>query len=83
MEHSLTNRCFFTTSEGQMGMGHFPTKPGDVVVILYGGDFCFVLHDVDATKKFELIGDVYVHGVMHGELVNDPALDNSELFELY
>jgi hypothetical protein len=33
MEHSLTNRCFFTTSEDQMGMGPFPTKPGDVVVI--------------------------------------------------
>jgi hypothetical protein len=82
MEHSLTNRCFFTTYEGHMGLGPFCTKPQDVVVMLYGGAFCFILRDVDLTNKSELIGDAYVHGVMHGELEKDRTLEDAEVFEL-
>ncbi len=66
MEKFVTSRCFFTTSDGRMGLGPMCAKPGDLVVMLYGGDFLFVLRETG--ERYELIGDVYVHDLMHGEL---------------
>lgn len=80
MEKCVTGRCFFTTNDGRMGLGPMCAKPGDLVVMLYGGDFLFVLRETG--ERYELIGDAYVHGLMHGELVNDGDVTNSRCFEL-
>ena len=67
VELCCKDRSFFTTADGRMGIGPFGSKPGDVATSLYGGDACFILRPTG--EKYELIGDAYVHGVMHGELV--------------
>lgn len=74
------NRCFFTTDSGRVGLGPCYAKPGDVVVVLFGGPFCFVLRPKG--PHYQLIGDAYVHGVMAGECVqeyvNDKTLEAEE-----
>jgi hypothetical protein len=66
VEASLLNRCTVTTECGRMGIGPYNSKVGDVVAILLGGDFCFVLRPNN--DQYELVGDAYIHGVMKGEL---------------
>ena len=62
----ISQRCFYTTSTGEMGLGSFDTLPGDLVTNLYGGQFCYILREVG--EHYILIGDSYLHGAMHGEL---------------
>jgi Heterokaryon incompatibility protein (HET) len=79
----LANRCFFTTKCGRMGLGPYRSQLGDVVALLYGGDLCFVLRPKG--DQYELIGDAYVHGVMHGELFegsNESHMPDSQVFVL-
>ena len=64
----IVQRCFYTTSTGQMGVGPFDTLPGDLVTMLYGGQFCYILREVG--EHYLFVGDSYLHGVMHGELQN-------------
>ena len=64
----ITQRCFYTTSTGEMGVGPFDTLSGDLVVMLCGGQFCYVLREVD--EHYLFVGDSYLHGVMYGELQN-------------
>jgi hypothetical protein len=68
MDFNVANRCFFTTDSGWMGLGPCHAKPGDVLVILYGGALCFVLRA--RGPHLQLIGDAYVQGAMRGECVD-------------
>jgi hypothetical protein len=63
-----TYRCFFVTDFMHMGLGPYLTQEGDVVAVLTGGDFCFVLRPKG--DYFELVGEAYVQGVMRGELMS-------------
>jgi len=62
----ITQRCFYTTSSGEMGLGPFDTRPGDLVTMLYGGQFFYILREVG--EHYILVGDSYLHGAMFGEL---------------
>jgi hypothetical protein len=74
------NRCFFTTEEEHMGVGPFCIRPNDIVVMLYEGEFLFVLREDG--PRYELVGDAYVHGYMHGELVKEGNLAESPVFTI-
>jgi len=60
------DRCFYATTSKRMGVGPYGTLQGDLVVILYGGQFCYILREVG--EHYVFIGDAYLHGAMHGEL---------------
>jgi hypothetical protein len=62
----ITQRCFYTTSDGRMGVGPFDTRHGDLVTMLQGGQFCYILRE--AGDHYLLVGDSYLHGAMHGEI---------------
>lgn len=64
---AFTGRCFYTTTSGGYGLGPYQTSPGDLVTTLYGGQFCYILRDCGDYYTF--VGDSYLHGVMHGELL--------------
>ena len=64
----IVQRCFYTTSTGEMGVGPFETLPGDLVTMLYGGQFCYILREIG--EHYILVGSSYLHGVMYGELEN-------------
>lgn len=62
-------RRFFVTDTGLVGIGPRQTRKGDVVAILYGGIWPFVLRAYDDHHHL-LLGATYVHGVMNGEAVD-------------
>ncbi len=80
VEKTVPSRCFFTTEDGEMGLGPYPAKIGDLAVMLYGADFILVLRERGA--QYELIGDAYVHGIMNGELATGDNKVNSRVFDI-
>ena len=79
MDANLANRCIFTTQCGRIGLGPCYAKPDDVVVVLFGGAFCYVLRQNGLHYQF--IGDAYVHGAMRGECVDEYLEDPSKAEE--
>ncbi|KAI1751997.1 heterokaryon incompatibility protein-domain-containing protein, partial [Xylaria castorea] len=64
----LGMRSLFRTSVGQLGRGAKATKAGDEAWVLAGGNVPFTLRKV-SEGRYKLIGECYIHGVMHGEAV--------------
>ncbi len=65
---SCNNRRFFRSREGRYGWGPDQTRNGDIVCVFEGAAVPFVLRPV-SDGCFEIIGDVYIHGIMDGELM--------------
>jgi len=63
MSLSCEGRCFFVTENGPWIM-----KVGDECLILDGARVPFVVREAEFEPR-RLLGEVYVHGMMHGELV--------------
>ncbi|KAH7194790.1 hypothetical protein DER44DRAFT_815458 [Fusarium oxysporum] len=82
MQNASSNRCFFVTGSGTMGMGPFFMKPADIIVVLFGSLFCLVLRSVEGTDTYNLIGDANVHGAMDGEFVKGTKPDDYRTFAL-
>jgi hypothetical protein len=62
----------FFTSKFYVGMGPAAMSKGDIVCVLYGGRVHYVLRP--RQDRYELIGECYVHGLMHGK-----AIENAQL----
>ncbi|KAF4980028.1 hypothetical protein FZEAL_3890 [Fusarium zealandicum] len=63
--------CFFVASDGRFGLCPWGSKEGDVIVLLHGGKVPYLLRPAkgrDADSTFELVGECFVEGIMHGEL---------------
>jgi hypothetical protein len=61
-----SSRRVFRTHKNYLGNGPRRTRPGDKVWILAGAKVPFVLRPQE-NGKHVLVGDCYVHGIMHGE----------------
>ncbi|KIW72171.1 hypothetical protein PV04_00389 [Phialophora macrospora] len=78
-----------STAVGYAGMFNKSTRPGDIVVALFGGEYPFVLRprqslrvDVDL-GDFELIGQCYIHGLMEeGQFDIKSSKHEAQWFEL-
>lgn len=83
---ACVGRRFFLTAAGRMGLGPATMRVGDVVVVLYGGRFPFVLRaksraveananaegNVQAKgEEYELVGYGFLLGVMRGEVMEE------------
>jgi hypothetical protein len=64
LETTLDRRLFKTT-KGYIGIGPCSLQKGDAVALFKGGMVPLVIRSL--RDKWELIGDCYVHGIMHGE----------------
>jgi hypothetical protein len=62
-------RRFFWTENGTFGLGPQCMCPGDIVVILYGGNTPYVLRPRGNTYLF--LGQAYVDNIMQGELMEE------------
>ncbi|KAF1972664.1 HET-domain-containing protein, partial [Bimuria novae-zelandiae CBS 107.79] len=64
-------RKLFNTVTGYVGIGPASSQPGDMICVLAGGTVPFIVRrDVRSrrlSRRFALIGEAYVHGIMHGE----------------
>jgi hypothetical protein len=67
---SLPYRLLLRTSAGHICLGPQSTAPGDVVFIVSGCPTPLVFRDMQGpsdTRNMMLVGEAYVHGMMHGE----------------
>ena len=69
-------RRLFATRKGYLGLGPASIEVGDAVWIFPGAKVPFVLRPVASPQfentasepsRFKLVGEAYVHGIMHGE----------------
>ncbi|KAI1452124.1 heterokaryon incompatibility protein-domain-containing protein [Annulohypoxylon moriforme] len=72
------SRAFFTTRNGRMGIGHMALERGSRIFIVKGCRCPLVLREGSA-GRYRLTGAVYVHGVMHGEMVEEGRFEDIEL----
>ena len=66
VEYCLDRR-FFVTGGGRVGIGPRCMQPEDIVVVLRGGNWPFILRKKG--DDYWLLGAAYVHGIMDGEAV--------------
>ncbi len=69
-------RRFAVTEDGYMGLVPACTQVGDQVFLLGGVTVPFVLRRRPEEKKYVLIGDSYIHGVMEGEVAETMSMAN-------
>lgn len=65
--NKLSKRCPFRSERGYIGLGPTGMCRGDSIWILPGADVPFVLRPA-RDGNFIVLGEVYVHGIMCGEL---------------
>jgi hypothetical protein len=73
-------RRYLRTGNGFVGLVPYDTKEGDIIVILYGGPVPYVLRP-KPSGSYILVGECYIHGIMHGEMLNDTA-GKEEVFNI-
>ncbi|KAK4185047.1 hypothetical protein QBC35DRAFT_465906 [Podospora australis] len=66
----------FRTADNYLGLGPVSTEEGDQIWILSGAPVPFVLRQVNE-GRYRVIGEAYVHGIMHGEAVQEGSTSNS------
>ncbi len=83
---SCALRRFCVTEAGRMALVPSPTKAGDVIALIYGHQVPFVLRQVkpvldgdtmSSGPVYQLVGECYVHGVMHGEALPSLSEDGT------
>jgi hypothetical protein len=67
-----STRRIFRTHENYLGNGPRSTRPGDQVWILAGAKVPIILRPQE-NGKYMVVGDSYVHGIMHGEAFEGQA----------
>lgn len=60
-------RRMIRTKKGYIGLATHGAKVGDQIALFKGGRFPFVIRPADG-QHWSLVGDSYIHGIMHGEL---------------
>ncbi|KAL7940598.1 heterokaryon incompatibility protein domain-containing protein [Trichoderma barbatum] len=70
------NRRFFRTDLGNYGWGIHGIQPGDVVSVFWGGDYPFILREIE-DGRFKIIGDCFLQGFMDGESLSCDSPDRS------
>ena len=70
-EKYLRGRSLLSTDSGGLGLGPDAAKPGDQIVILLGGRGAFVFRPLES-GHFQMVGECYIHGFMHGEALLGP-----------
>jgi hypothetical protein len=71
VEGLYRNRCFFRTTNGQIGIGLAAVMAGDVVTILLGCRRPIILRPCQ-NHTYLVIGEAYCHGVMTAEALLGP-----------
>ena len=74
----LVGRRMVVTRGGLLGLAPELAVSGDCVAIVKGAKVPLILRPMD-DAKWELIGDCYIHGIMHGEAFNKEKCEDMEI----
>ena len=77
-EQYALGRRMFGTTKGCLGIGPQRLREGDVVAILKGLEVPLVLRERQ-DKRYEVVGEAYVHGIMDGEAFDEGKCERIEL----
>jgi Heterokaryon incompatibility protein (HET) len=69
MKLESARRRVFRSSRGYYGLGQETLRVGDTICLFLGGDSPFLIRNAEL-GYYELIGEAYVHGIMHGEYLS-------------
>lgn len=74
---SFIGRAFFTTLEGDVGVGYMGVRPGDIIVVLLGCSTPIILRGVGTSSvgekaHWQVVGNCFVPGFMMGEAIHGP-----------
>jgi hypothetical protein len=64
-------RCLFKTERLHLGNGPYHIQGGDQVWVIFNARMPFVLRPTGNANEFNLVGDCYMQGFMHGEMLDD------------
>lgn len=78
LESNMAHRLIFVTSSHRIGKGPVSTRKGDEVWILQGARVPYVLRPL-GERKYELVGEAYIHDIMNGETFDDTSLEAFDL----
>lgn len=66
-------RQLMVTADGRLVIGALSARPGDEVWVLRNARVLHILRpQTDSRNEYRYIGECYIHGCMHGELVEEP-----------
>lgn len=71
LAETLGYRDLFITEQGHLGFGMNTLELGDEIWVLAGVKVPLILRRQTGQGQYRLIGESYVHGIMHGEAVDD------------
>jgi hypothetical protein len=74
---ACSNRTFFTTRDGRIGLGPSKLETGDLVCVMCNTFTPFIIRPRSGISHNELIGEAYVHGFMYGEVFD--VMDEDQL----
>jgi hypothetical protein len=60
-------KAFLVAEYGQMALGPIIARPGDILCVFLGHHMPYLLRPVH--QRYRFLGPCYVHGSMHGELI--------------
>ncbi|KAI0381777.1 heterokaryon incompatibility protein-domain-containing protein [Hypomontagnella monticulosa] len=91
IQPTVADNRFFLTDQGLMGIGPTGMRVGDKVYVIRGSQLPYILRDISIRESkqegcrhlprlcFGLIGSSYVHGIMDGEVLQDPTKTQVEI----
>lgn len=79
MMDAAFDRRLFATDKKYIGLAPASTQIGDLICVLPGGHTPFLLRPSEEYPgRYKLVGELYVHGIMHGEALQQNGLDMQE-----
>lgn len=67
----MSGRTFCITESGFLGMGTGFMKEDDLVVVPFGCSTPVIIRPVGTRGEYRFVGDVYIHGYMHGAAIDE------------
>ena len=64
-------RRLFRTSEGHLGLGPRSMRKDDQIWLMDGAYYPFLLRSTPDQNVFIFVGDLYLHGHMNGEMLQN------------
>lgn len=67
-------RRLFATNSARLGLGPGTMEVGDEVWIVESGAMPLIPRPAGSEGEYLLVGEAYVHGIMHGEAVSEDII---------
>jgi hypothetical protein len=73
-----SHKRLFVTDGGICGLGHRPTREGDVLAVLFGCPMPVVLRKTESPGEYRFVGQSYVRGYMFGQLIEEQQKESMQ-----